>query len=217
MTVKEISEIIELLPMYLCYIYPGYITMFLFYYFRALTLSDTKAKVIKSIVLSYLYIIMSRCYIIPRLNALACFNISNQYDSLEFNIVLIILAVVVPYLIYMFLYKNGLMEKILRKLGIETTMDRNEIQMLQRKYSDNIWIYVYLKNGNIMYEGSLTEQELEHGKSRFFCLSKYRKRLIKTNGKLKTLADYSQDEKEKVLIYFDQISHFEIANVDKQE
>ena len=30
------------------------------------------------------------------------------------------------------------------------------------------------------------------------------------------LADYSDDEKEKVVIYFDRISHFEVANVDKQ-
>ena len=67
-----------------------------------------------------------------------------------------------------------------------------------------------------MYEGSLTEKEMEDGKTKFFCLSKYRKYLIRDNGSKQILADYSDDEKEKVVIYFDRISHFEVANVDKQ-
>lgn len=74
-----------------------------------------------------------------------------------------------------------------------------------------------MKNSNIMYEGSLTEKEMEESRTKFFCLSKYRKYLLKENGEKKKLADYSNDEKEKVLIYFNVISHFEIANVDKKE
>ena len=212
---EEIKSIIEMLPVYLCYIYPGYITMFLFYYFRALTLGDTKAKIIKSIVISYLYIILTENFIIPQINTYLCKKVANNYDSLGFNLILIGLSVIVPYAIYMFLFKNRLMEKISKKVGIDTTLDRNEIDMLQRKYDQPIWIYVYLKNGNIMYEGSLTEKELEEGRVKFFCLSKYRKNLLKTNGKIKILDDYGDDAKQKVLIYFDQISHFEIANVDK--
>ena len=46
-------------------------------------------------------------------------------------------------------------------------------------------------------------------------MSKYRKYLLRDDGRKKKLADYSEDDKEKVLIYFDRISHFEIANVDK--
>lgn len=215
MNPKDIIELIDILPSYLCYIYPGYISMFLFYYFRALTLSDTKAKFIKSVVISYLYIIITKTFLIPKLNKVFCFNISGKLDSFGFNIILIILSVLVPYLIYMSLFRNSYMEKIIKKFGIETTLDRNEIDMLKRKYNDGLWIYVHLKNSNIMYEGSLAEKELENGRTKFFCLSKYRKLLVKENGKPKIIADYSTDEKEKVLIYFDEISHFEIANVDK--
>lgn len=217
MNANEIIKLIEMLPQYLCYIYPGYISMFLFYYFRALTMNDTKAKTIKSIVISYLYIIIASGIIIPFLNKILRDDISDAYYSLEFNIVLIILSVAIPYIIYMWLYKSKRMENILKCFGIDTTLDRNEIDMLQRKYEDQIWIYIYLKNSNIMYEGSLAEKELEEGSTKFFCLSKYRKSLIKENGKYKILADFADDEKEKVLIYFDQISHFEIANVDKKE
>ena len=215
MSSEDIIKLIDVLPSYLCYIYPGYISMFLFYYFRALTLSDTKAKIIKSIVISYLYIVIAKNIAIPLLNKLLCNDINNAFDSFWFNVILIILSVFVPYIIYMCFFKNSFMEQIIKKIGIETTLDRNEIDMLQRKYRDGLWIYVYLKNGNVMYEGSLAEKELENGCTKFFCLSKYRKYLIKENGKVKVLTDNSGDSKEKVLIYFDQISHFEIANVDK--
>ena len=67
-----------------------------------------------------------------------------------------------------------------------------------------------------MYEGSLTEKELENGKTKFFCLSCYRKYIWKENGR-KKLADYVKDKNEKVLIYVDMISHFEIANINKEE
>lgn len=214
MSLEDIIKLIDVLPSYLCYIYPGYISMFLFYYFRALTLSDTKAKIIKSIVISYLYIITTRNIAIPVLNKLLCKDIGDGYDSFGFNVILIILSVITPYIIYMCFFKNNFMDEILKKIGIETTLDRNEIDMLQRKYRDGLWIYVYLKNRNIMYEGSLAETELENGCTKFFCLSKYRKYLIGENGKVQVLTDNSEDSKEKVLIYFDQISHFEIANVD---
>lgn len=216
MGTEDIIKLIDILPSYLCYIYPGYISMFLFYYFRALTLSDTKAKIIKSIVISYLYIVIAKNSVIPLLNKILCHKISIEFDSFGFNVVLIILSVLVPYIIYMFFFKNNFMEKVIKKFGIETTLDRNEIDMLKRKYNDGLWIYVHLKNSNIMYEGSLAEKELENGRTKFFCLSKYRKLLVKENGKSKVIEDYSDDEKEKVLIYFDEISHFEIANVDKK-
>ena len=102
-------------------------------------------------------------------------------------------------------------------MKISTSFAKNEIEVIQKKYKDTIWIYVYMKDSNIMYEGSLTEKELEACRTKFFCLSKYRKYYLLDKGKKKKLADYSGDEKEKVLIYFDQISHFEIANVDKNK
>ena len=102
-------------------------------------------------------------------------------------------------------------------MKINTSFAKNEIEVIQKKYNDTIWIYVYMKDSNLMYEGSLTEKELEDCRTKFFCLSKYRKYLLLDNGEKKKLADYSNDEKEKVLIYFDRISHFEIANIDKNQ
>ena len=128
-----------------------------------------------------------------------------------------LISVVIPCLLNFF-QKNEKIESKLKDikgfLGINTSFAKNEIDVLQKKYHDTIWIYVYMKNSNIMYEGSLTESELEDCKTKFFCLSKYRKHLLMADGKKKKLKDYSNDEKEKVLIYFDQIAYFEVANVD---
>ena len=35
------------------------------------------------------------------------------------------------------------------------------------------------------------------------------------NGKLKTMDDHTNDDKERVVVYYDEILHFEVANIDK--
>lgn len=215
MDAEQFIKLIEELPPYLCYIYPGYITMFLIYFFRELTLSETNAKFIKSVIISYFYVVYLKEGLIPSINILFHTNMNLEGNSIIFHILLIAISVIISYIIYYMLDKSEIVEKIIKRLGIRTTTDKNEIDMLQKKYSDTIWIYVYLKNSNFMYEGSLTDWELENGKNKFFCLSKYRKSLINNDGKISNIEDHSDNDKEKVLIYFDAISYFEVANVNK--
>jgi hypothetical protein len=154
---------------------------------------------------------------LEKINLLPFISIKNNISGIGFNFTLVLFSILVPYIVYRIEKKENFLTWIKRKFCINTSFSKNEIEVLQKKYHDTIWIYVYMKEKNIMYEGSLTEKELETSRTRFFCLSKYRKYLLKENGKKKKLADYSDDEKEKVLIYFDMISHFEVANVDKEE
>ena len=35
------------------------------------------------------------------------------------------------------------------------------------------------------------------------------------NGKLKKMEDHIGDDKERVVVYYDEISYFEVANIDK--
>lgn len=216
MTAKELVSIINVIPQYVCYIYPGYISLYLYYYLHSLTLDESKAKLVKSVAISYLYIIVLK-EVTEQINLIAFIEVKNDISGVGFNVFLIFVSVVIPYILYMMEKKCKILGRVKRKFGISTSFAKNEIEVLQKQYSDTIWIYVYMKDNNIMYEGSLTEKEMEESRTRFFCLSKYRKYLLKENGKKKKLADYSDDEKEKVLIYFDMISHFEIANVDKEE
>lgn len=216
MTSEELIGFIDTIPRYICYIYPGYISMYLYYYFHSLTLDETKAKVLKSIAISYIYNIVLKA-VFEKMNCIPFITVRNDISGIWFNLFLILLSIFVPYIVYKIEKKEGFLERVKRKLDINTSFSKNEIEVLQKKYHDTIWIYVYMKENSIMYEGSLTEKELEISRTRFFCLSKYRKYMLKENGEKEKLADYSDDEKEKVLIYFDMISHFEIANVDKVE
>lgn len=213
---NDYIKMIELVPQYICYLYPGYITLFFFNFFMEKTLSDTKAKIIKSIIISCIYVTYIKGGLIPTVSMLLHFDFSEEIYSILFHIILIILAIAMAYISFFMWEKSSIGKWIRRVLRIDTQTYKNEIDMLNSKYKDTIWVYVYLKDSNIMYEGSLTNWELEHGdRNRFFCLSKYRKNLIKKDGHIKKLYDYSSDAKEKVLIYFENIAYFEIANVDK--
>ena len=219
MSADDVIKIIDGIPKYICYIYPGYITMYLYYYFHSLTLEDTTGKLLKSIAISYFYVVIIK-WMFGLVNRIPFINIIDDVNGVLFNIFLIIFSIAVPCIVNL-LEKSKKFDdeakKIKSVLKINTSFAKNEIEVIQKKYNDTIWIYVYMKDSNLMYEGSLTEKELEDCRTKFFCLSKYRKYLLQKDGRKKKLKDYSDDEKEKVLIYFEQISHFEIANVDKEE
>lgn len=214
---EDVIKIIDEIPKYICYIYPGYITMYLYYYFHSLTLDDTTGKLLKSIAISYFYVVIIK-WIVELINCVPFIDLVDGVNGVAFNIFLAFFSVAVPCIVNLLeksqKYDNKV-KKIKTFFKIDTSFSKNEIEVIQKKYNDTIWIYVYMKDSSIMYEGSLTEKELEDCRTKFFCLSKYRKYLLLDNGEKKKLADYSNDEKEKVLIYFDRISHFEIANVDK--
>ena len=214
MITVDIKQIIDHIPQCICYIYPGYITMYLYYYIHSLTLVDAKGTLLKSVAISYFYVLFLK-WVFGAINKIPYVYFVNDIQGVLFNVFLALISVVIPCLLNFF-QKNEKIESKLKDikgfLGINTSFAKNEIDVLQKKYHDTIWIYVYMKNSNIMYEGSLTESELEDCKTKFFCLSKYRKHLLMADGKKKK--DYSNDEKEKVLIYFDQIAYFEVANVD---
>lgn len=216
MITVDIKQIIDHIPQCICYIYPGYITMYLYCYIHSLTLVDAKGTLLKSVAISYFYVLFLK-WVFGAINKIPYVYFVNDIQGVLFNVFLALISVVIPCLLNFF-QKNEKIESKLKDikgfLGINTSFAKNEIDVLQKKYHDTIWIYVYMKNSNIMYEGSLTESELEDCKTKFFCLSKYRKHLLMADGKKKKLKDYSNDEKEKVLIYFDQIAYFEVANVD---
>lgn len=219
MSPDNIIKVIDELPKYICYIYPGYITMYLYYYFHSLTLEDTTGKLLKSIAISYLYVVFLK-WLLGVINLIPFIGVKDDVKGVVFNIFLVLLSVAIPCSINLFEKSSKFENKIIairKALKVDTSFAKNEIEVIQKKYNDFIWIYVYMKDSNIMYEGSLTEKELENGRTKFFCLSKYRKYLLQEDGEKKKLKDYSDDEKEKVLIYFDRISHFEIADVDKTE
>ncbi|MCI9126513.1 MAG: hypothetical protein HFG28_04880 [Eubacterium sp.] len=216
MTTDEIIKLIKEIPAYISYLYPGYILMFIFYYFQALTLDETKAKLMKSFFVSYCYISLTKYCIIPIADKILKFPLQNDIGAFGFNTILTMLAFIVPYSVYLLIFKSGILSKVLKALGISTVLYRNEIEAVTEGSTKSPWISVYLKNSNIMYEGFLTQKELESNRIKFFCLTQYRKYEIQSKKRKIKVMDFTQDKKEKVLIYLEQISHFEVRNMEER-
>ena len=195
MGVNDILEIIAVLPRYIQYIFPGYITIWVYYFCIGITLKDTRALIVKSIVISYLYVVF--------VNTLFA-----QFNELEQNIVLFILAVLVAYISSLLVEKEKEFH-FLRRLGINTSLSLNEIDAIETNSKTGIWICVYLKNCNLMYEGFILHTEMAEGNRRFICLCNYRKFIIDTEGKLKNLEDHSTEREEQVILYFEDIARIE--------
>lgn len=216
MKANEVIEIIDSIPRYIQYIYPGFITIYLYYFFRGLTVKDTKGILLKSIIISYIYI--SIINVIDGIDIIKNINFKN-YISIDIE--LCIVAVMIAY----FAYRVVIYDKVvdfLRKLKINTTFSMNELEEIERDSIDGTWLCVYLKDSNVVYEGFLIKKEMEPDKKQFIVICKYRKYIIGDDGRAVKpfIFDYSDNKKQRAIIYFDEIKRFEIVdntNVDEIE
>lgn len=62
-----------------------------------------------------------------------------------------------------------------------------------------------MKDSSIVYEGSITAEELEADVRRYIVLSGYRKYTFSKKYKKEYLEDNSEDNDKKVIIYYDEI------------
>lgn len=214
MSSNEIIKIIEILPQYIQYIFPGYLTIYLYLFFRSLTMKDNKGTIAKSIAISYVYMVILREFIEPLIKTI--FN----GDSLSFFIkyklffeviILIIMSMIVSYLAYAIISCN-LIQNHLFNIGIRTSVATNEIE--QFEYESNgksVWVCVYLKNSKIVYEGFIVNREMEPEQRMFLCLGNFRKYIIDENGKPvhPYIEEHDDEPEEKVIIYYPEISIIE--------
>lgn len=56
MSADDILKIIAALPEYIKYIYPGYLSIYLYLFFRGKTLKDNNYIIVKAIAISYIYV-----------------------------------------------------------------------------------------------------------------------------------------------------------------
>lgn len=203
MPFEDIKSLIDEIPNYIQYIYPGYITIYLYYFFRGLTLKDGKNVIVKSIAISYIYIIF--------LNNM----IKVQYSSLGYNIWLIVIGILVAYVSY-FLIECEKIANLLGKINIATSTKLNEIEAVLDSSSGNkAWLKIYLKEDNVIYEGSLFKFELESDRRCFVMLSGYRKYQVESDKSEKLLIDFKFQNKERVIIYSEDIKCIESICIDR--
>ena len=75
MNSDEILKIIEALPRYIQYFFPGYLTIYLYLFFRSLTFKENKGNVIKAISISYIYVVILQEIVEPFFNYILPNNI----------------------------------------------------------------------------------------------------------------------------------------------
>ena len=191
----EIKEIIEMLPEYIQYIYPGYITIYTYYFLRGKTLHDNKQTILKSIMLSYVYKTLTA--FIP-------------VDSVILaNIGYILLSVAIAYFAYLITRAQWIVI-LFRKLKITTTFFDNDVEALAG-WDNSAWLIVYSKSSNIAIEGSLGYKELEEGKDRYITLDAYTKYSVNEDGTLSQppICCYEDRYEEQCVIKYDDIKMIE--------
>lgn len=214
MSSEEILKIINIIPQYIQYLFPGYLTIYLYLFFRSLTLKEEKGLFIKSIAISYVYVVLMNETVKP----LVRYAFSDKVISafLKYKAVLeigflIIISVVIAWISYKVISAKSTAEHF-RKWGIKTAITTNEIEQLELEATEeSIWVCVYLKASDIVYEGYIVNKELEADRRMFLCLSKYRKYQLDDDGNPKKpyIEDHGNNEKEKVIIYYQEISIIE--------
>jgi len=203
LSAEDILTIIKALPEYIVYIYPGYLSVYMYYFFRGKTLKDNNYIIIKAMAISYIYIAIIEWV------KLLDWSFLCLPDTLKQNGALVLLAILISYLAY----RASLSERVhclLKLLGISTTFHDNEIEVLA-DFNKGAWLCVYLKDDNVVYEGSLGYKELEEDKRKYICLNSYYKYFLNNKGKPEEpyIEDYENNPEETVLIFYDSIKRIE--------
>lgn len=210
MSADEILKIIREIPEYIKYIYPGYLTVYIYHFLRGKTLKDNNYNLVKAIAISYLYIVL-----IEGLGSVACISTFVNYlfynasYEIKLNAGLLFLSVVFAYVIYRCVTSEDV-ELVLSMLAINTTFYDNEIEALA-DFDKGAWLCVYLKDDEVVYEGSLGYKELEDDRRKYICLNAYYKYYLDENGKPKEpyIEDHENKPNETVMIFYDSIKRIE--------
>lgn len=202
MSVEDILKILDSIAKYIVYFYPGYLTIYIYYFLKAKTLKDDKGIIVKSVVLSFLYkILLDKAYI---------------ESEILYHFWMICISIIVPYIGYS-IQKSDMLMTFFELYEIPTSFEDNEIDMLDN--SDiSPWLKIYIKNEQFVYEGFLGSKELEDGKRRFISLKKYRKYILDEYGRPQEpyIENHDTDDDE-VVIFYDEIKLIEKNKIKEKE
>lgn len=193
------------LPKYISLFYPGYLTIYLYFFFCGKSFKDSSWIIAKTIFISYFYNVICK-NILERMG---------HYSEINMNITLVILAVVIGIVAAKIKDSTGF-GKILNHIKNDTVFLDDEFEIL-RNEDRSAWICIYIKNSNIVYEGSLREVNLDTDKNeKYVCLSGYYKYMIDGNGKPiePYIMNVVNDNEEKVVIHYSDIGVIEKRNTN---
>ena len=201
---EQANLVMQNIANYIIYIYPGIISIYLYNFLAARTTQNTQAFVIKSFAISYLYNLLVQTSFEE-----LCLLKDKTPNDISYNIILIIVAFLVPYLGYKF-KMSKMFSLICECLGISTSATDVPFELLQDKEEKYTCLKVYLKDAPYVYIGYLGEYEYEDGHDKYIILTGYKKYYIKSKSHEKLIIGYGAEEyTEKVLIKFADIKLIE--------
>lgn len=199
---ETIKGTLELLEQYFVYIYPGFISYFVLCFAKAKKFKKNQITLLTSIIVSYVYIIIY--------NYISDIEIKS-YNSIDY-LLLLGIAVILP-LIWNWISQTKWLERILRSLHINTTVETNVwdfIRYRAKEKNEGLSIKVFLDDLGIMYEGGLRYHESEPEKEQTLCLSGYRRYKKNEYGKYEVTHDYADDTSRWVLVKINDVKRVEI-------
>lgn len=197
MTVDDFLKILDSIANYIVYFYPGYLTIYVYYFLKAKTLKDEKGIVAKSVVISFLY--------------KTCLDRLNINLEMTYHVLMLCSSVIVPY-IAILIQESDALKDLFEFLKIRTSFKDNEIDILDNG-DFSPWLKIYMQNEKIVYEGFLGSKELEEGKRQFISLKKYRKYVLDAEGKPKEPFIEKHNTDDEVIIFYDEIKLIEKINI----
>lgn len=163
------DDIIEItlysLKEYLIFLYPGFITIYIFKYVDGKKIEETKLLVVKSIIVSYIYLLI--------LSPILGFTIdSSVSSSLKVHYWAIVMSVLIPLVIYC-LISSEKFNIFQKKIGIQTRRDSNPIDIALTIEKCPL-VSVYMDEYGVMYEGEVRNYVKDPDRSDYIMLSGYR-------------------------------------------
>ncbi|NLK94510.1 MAG: hypothetical protein GX275_04855 [Clostridiales bacterium] len=137
------EEVLKFLKGNFEYLYPGFITIWLFYFIRGKSLKDSSNTIVKSIIVSYIYI-----NLLPILNSIYVYIINKfkfkEILTLNTETCLFIISIVIPILICKLIH-SSFTSIVLKILGIHTTVYANILDELKNRVNRNYYMSRILK------------------------------------------------------------------------
>lgn len=208
---EQANAVMQNLAGYIVYIYPGIISIYLYNFFKAKKTKDTQAFLIKSFAISYLYNLLLQV-VFPKI----CFLKGNvQKDKATYNIVLITVAAIMPYIVHRFM-NSKIFAYICSLFRISTSVTDIPFELLEDDDEVYTCLKVYLKEDPYVYVGFIQEYEYENEQDKFLILSGYRKYSINSKNREKLIEGHEAEAyKEKVFIKFSDIKRIEKLGLDR--
>lgn len=192
---KQAQIVIQSIANYMTYIYPGIISIYCKNFLEAKSTKVTQSLLVKSFSISFLYNLV--------LNV-----ICNNENKIKYNIIIIIIAFLCPFVYFKIKYSKFL-EKLYKHLGIRTCMLSIPFELLKTTEEKYTCFKIYLNDNATIYIGYLSQYEYEENKERFVILVGYKKYIIEENKEKLVVDNCAGQSDQKVFIKYSEIKVIE--------